>query len=467
MLFSSITFLYFFLPCVVIIYFSVPKKIKNSVLLFSSLFFYGWGEPRYLIFLSAAIIQGYTFGLFIEKHRNNKKTSSIFLTITVLISLGMLGYFKYADFFIGNFNAVFKTEIPLLKIMLPIGISFYTFQLLSYSIDIYRGNTAAQHNFINFAAYISMFPQLVAGPIVRYSHIASQLKDRKHSTDSAAYGIKRFVIGLSKKIIFANVLGELTESFRNSTEKSVLFAWLFVIAYTLHVYYDFSGYSDMAIGLGRIFGFKFPENFNYPYISRSITDFWRRWHMSLGTWFRDYLYIPMGGNRVSKLRWMFNILIVWMATGFWHGASWNFIIWGLWFSLLLILEKNFLRCFLERNKILSHIYVFFALIISFVIFDSSSMGNAVSMFSSMFGLKGTPLMGTESIYFLKSYCVIIIAAAFGATPIPAMLVNKISRLKYSGFAVSIIEPLFLTALLALSTSFLIDGSFNPFLYFRF
>lgn len=467
MLFSSITFLYFFLPCVILIYFTVPKKFKNSVLLFSSLFFYGWGEPRYLIFLTAAIVQGYIFGLLIEKHRNNKKSSAIFLTVTILISLGMLGYFKYADFFINNFNAVFKTDIPLLKITLPIGISFYTFQLLSYSIDIYRGNTAAQRNFINFAAYISMFPQLVAGPIVRYSDIASQLSDRKHTLDSAAYGTKRFVIGLSKKVIFANVLGELTESFRCSTEKTVLFVWLFIIAFTLHIYYDFSGYSDMAIGLGSLFGFKFPENFNYPYISRSITEFWRRWHMSLGSWFRDYLYIPLGGNRVPKWRWMFNILIVWIATGFWHGASWNFIIWGLWFAILLILEKNCLRRFLGKYRIISHLYVLFALIISFVIFDSSSIKYAASVFTSMFGLKGTPLFGTESIYFLKSYGILITAAAFGATPIPAMFVKKISNFKYSGFAVSIIEPLFLTVLLAVSTSFLIDGSFNPFLYFRF
>ena len=335
MLFSSIPFLYYFLPGVILLYFAVPKCLKNSVILFASLFFYAWGEPEYLIFMLISITQGYIFGILIEKY-HQRKWSKLFLATSVLISLGLLGYCKYADFFIRNFNAATGLSIPLLKIALPIGISFYTFQILSYVIDVYRGDTEAQKNYINLAAYIAMFPQLIAGPIVRYTDIAGQLENRKHSIDDIAIGIRRFLMGLSKKILIANILGELVSIYKASQEKSVLFLWLYAVAYMLHVYFDFSGYSDMAIGLGRVFGFHFPENFNYPYISGSITEFWRRWHMSLGTWFRDYLYIPLGGNRGSRFRWLFNIFIVWMATGFWHGAEWNFVLWGILFAVLLI-----------------------------------------------------------------------------------------------------------------------------------
>ena len=315
MLFSSIPFLYYFLPCAVLLYFLAPKRLKNTVLLLLSLFFYGWGEPRYLVFMAASIVQGYVFGRLIGKYRG-RRPAKVFLAASVLFSLSLLGYCKYADFFIANFNAVTGLSVPLLQIALPIGISFYTFQILSYAADVYRG-VPAQKNFIRLAVYIAMFPQLVAGPIVRYADIEPQLAERVHTLEGAAAGVRRFIFGLSKKVLLANVLGALVEAFKASEEKSVLYFWLYAAAYTLQVYFDFSGYSDMAIGLGRIFGFRFAENFDHPYAARSITAFWRRWHISLGTWFRDYLYIPLGGNRVSRPRWLLNILVVWIATGLW------------------------------------------------------------------------------------------------------------------------------------------------------
>lgn len=468
MLFSSIPFLYYFLPCVVILYFAVPKLLKNSVILLSSLFFYAWGEPQYLIFMLISITQGYIFGILIEKY-HDRKWSKIFLAASVLISLGLLGYCKYADFFIRNFNAVTGLSIPLLKIALPIGISFYTFQILSYVIDVYRGDAEAQKNYINLAAYIAMFPQLIAGPIVRYTDIAGQLENRKHSMEDIAAGIRRFLMGLSKKILIANILGELVSIYKASQEKSVLFLWLYAIAYMLHIYFDFSGYSDMAIGLGRVFGFHFPENFNYPYISGSITEFWRRWHMSLGTWFRDYLYIPLGGNRGSRPRWLFNIFIVWMATGFWHGAEWNFVLWGILFAVLLMAEKLWLLKILNQLKIhfLKHIYTLFLVAISFVIFDAAGAGEALSNISAMLGFSALPAVSFESIYYLKSYGVILAIAMAAATPLMAGAVRKVRRVKYGTPVLNVFELVYLTALLAVCTAYLIDGSFNPFLYFRF
>lgn len=466
MLFSSIPFLYYFIPAVIILYFISPKYLKNGVLLVSSLFFYGWGEPKYLIFMLFSITQGYIFGILIEKNRN-KKQSKVFLVISVVLSLLLLGYCKYADFFISNFNAVTGMSIPLLKIALPIGISFYTFQILSYTVDVYRGSVPAQKNYINLAAYISMFPQLIAGPIVRYSDIAKQLDYRTHSIDDAATGIRRFIIGLSKKILIANTLGELVAVFKASDEKSVLFFWTYSAAYMLHIYFDFSGYSDMAIGLGRLFGFRFPENFNYPYISASITEFWRRWHISLGSWFRDYLYIPLGGNRVSKPRWFLNIFIVWMATGLWHGAAWNFVLWGVMFAILLVIEKIRLLPLLKKSKILSHIYVLFLVMISFVIFDASSISDALSCIISMFGGSGIPAITFESVYYLKSYAVILVIAIICATPIPKKLACIAEKNKYGAIILNMAEPIAMVALLAVCTAFLVDGSFNPFLYFRF
>ena len=466
MLFSSISFLYYFLPCVVILYFAVPNCLKNSVLLLSSLFFYGWGEPRYLVFMLASITQGYFFGVLIEKHRGGKR-SKVFLTASVLLSLSLLGYCKYADFFIENLNALTGLSVSLLNIALPIGISFYTFQTLSYVVDVYRGGVPAQKNYVDLAAYIAMFPQLIAGPIVRYADIAAQLRDRTQSLDGIALGIRRFIIGLSKKVLLANILGELVSIFKASGEKSVLYFWLYAIAYLLHVYFDFSGYSDMAIGLGRVFGFRFSENFDYPYISGSITEFWRRWHMSLGSWFRDYLYIPLGGNRVSKARWLANILIVWMATGFWHGAAWNFVVWGLMFAILLIVEKLWLSRLLEKSKVISHLYVLFFLTLSFVVFDAASVTEAGAYIRAMLGGLDFPAVTFESVYYLKSYGIVLLIAVIGATPLPKRLAAAAENGRYAGAVFNVAEPLVLTALLAVCTAFLIDGSFNPFLYFRF
>lgn len=467
MLFSSIPFLFYFLPCVLILYLIAPKCLKNTVLLLSSLVFYAWGEPRYVIWMLLAITLGYIFGLLIERFKEKKRISKLFMILSVASSLAMLGYFKYVDFFIGNFNAITGLSVPLLKIALPIGISFYTFQILSYTVDVYRGDVAAQKNPIDLAAYVALFPQLIAGPIVRYSDVAEQLKSRTHSFEKTALGARRFMIGLGKKILIANILGELCDTFRASDDKSVLFFWLYAVAYSLHIYFDFSGYSDMAIGLGKIFGFDFLENFNYPYISASITEFWRRWHMSLGSWFRDYVYIPLGGNRVSRLRHLFNIFVVWMLTGFWHGAAWNFIVWGLFFAVLLMVEKLWLLKYLKKSRVLSHIYVVVLIIISFVIFDASSMGQAFSYIGSMFGAGGYPLVSTEFLYYLRSYGVVLILGIIGATPLPKKLWNRIAATGIGSNIMTFAEPIALSALLLCCSAYLVDGSYNPFLYFRF
>ncbi len=459
MLFSSIPFLYYFLPITFILYLIVPKCLKNTVLMLVSFIFYAWGEPKYVVIMIAAVIASYVFGILTERDRNNGR-SKLWLILALFVGFGMLCYFKYVDFFITNFNAVTGMSVPLLKIALPIGISFYTFQLTSYNIDVYRGDTKAQKNPVDLAAYISFFPQLIAGPIVRYTDIEIQLNDRTHTVEKVSFGIRRFVIGLSKKILIANALGELCDIFKASDDKSVMFFWLYAIAFTLHIYFDFSGYSDMAIGLGSMFGFKFIENFNYPYISRSITEFWRRWHMSLGSWFRDYVYIPLGGNRVNTLKFIRNILVVWMFTGFWHGAAWNFIVWGLYFAVLLLLEKFVLKKFLEKNRILSHIYVLFLVMISFVIFNAADMKEALIYIGGLFGYGSYSIVSAEFFYYLRSFGAVMIMAVIGATPIPKKLVSK---LKICGY----IEPIFLAVLLILCTAYLVDGSFNPFLYFRF
>ena len=339
MLFSSIPFLFYFLPCVFVLYFLVPMRWKNTMLLLASLFFYAWGEPKFVVFMLASIVQGYVLARLVEKYRADRRRAKLFLTLSLVFSLGLLGYCKYADFFLSGFNALTGLHIPLLRVALPIGISFYTFQILSYVVDVYRGDVKAQRNFIDLAAYVAMFPQLIAGPIVRYSDIASQLEHRTHSLADVAAGARRFVLGLGKKVLLANVFFELITAFKASSDRSVLFYWLYAAACVLNIYFDFSGYSDMAIGLGRIFGFRYLENFDYPYISASITEFWRRWHMSLGSWFRDYVYIPLGGNRVSKTKCLRNILVVWLLTGLWHGAAWNFVLWGLFFAVFLTAEK--------------------------------------------------------------------------------------------------------------------------------
>ncbi len=466
MLFSSVTFLFYFLPIVAALYFISPVRLKNGVLLLASLFFYGWGEPRYLAFMLLSITQGYIFGLLIEKYRGKGRTKAL-LTASVLFSLLLLGYCKYADFFISNFNLATGLSVPLLKIALPVGISFYTFQVISYTVDVYRGTVPAQRNYVDLAAYIAMFPQLVAGPIVRYADIAGQLRDRPHSLSGAAVGVRRFIIGLSKKVLIANQLGALVAVFKESAEPSVLFYWLYAAAYMLHIYFDFSGYSDMAIGLGYVFGFRFPENFDYPYISRSITEFWRRWHISLGAWFRDYLYIPLGGNRVGKFRWLFNIAVVWAATGLWHGAAWNFALWGLLFAALLMMEKLWLSGWLKRHRVISHLYVLFLVMVSFVIFDAESVAAAFSRISAMFGGQALPVITVESVYYLRSYLVILVLALIGATPLPKKLAALAGKGRYTRVACHIAEPVACLVLLTVCTAYLIDGSFNPFLYFRF
>ncbi len=467
MLFSSIPFLYWFLPCVVLLYFAAPRGLKNTVLLLSSLFFYGWGEPVYVLWMLLAIVMAYLSGLLIERFRSTLRLARAFLVLSVSFSLSMLGYFKYADFFIRNFNAVTGLSVPLLRMALPIGISFYTFQILSYTVDVYRGAVFAQKNFIDLAAYVALFPQLIAGPIVRYADVAAQLKERRHTPEKTALGMRRFLLGLGKKVLIANLLGELCSIFRESNDKSVLFFWLYAAAYALHVYFDFSGYSDMAIGLGKIFGFDFRENFNYPFVSKSITEFWRRWHMSLGSWFRDYVYIPLGGNRVSAPRHLLNILVVWMLTGFWHGAAWNFVIWGLYFAGLLILEKIWLLKSLEGKPVIGHFYVTAAVTVSFVIFDASDLQQAFSYLKAMFGGSGYPLLSSEFLYYFRSYFVVFVIALFGATPLPAKLRGRIRQTAAGEYVLTIAEPLALIALLLICTAFLVDGSYNPFLYFRF
>ena len=465
MLFSSIPFLYYFLPLVLAVYFLTPARFRNAVLLLASLIFYAWGEPKYVLLMLASILSGYGFGLLQERYRG-QKGAKLVCGLSVAVSLSFLLYFKYADFFLENFNAATGLGVPLLRIALPIGISFYTFQIISYTVDVYRGEPA-QKNLIHLAAYVAMFPQLIAGPIVRYSDIAQQLEHRSHSTALAAEGVRRFLIGLGKKILIANQLGELCSVFRASDEKSVLFYWLYAVAFALHIYFDFSGYSDMAIGLGKVFGFHFLENFNYPYISASITEFWRRWHMSLGTWFRDYVYIPLGGNRVGRARQLLNILGVWMLTGFWHGAAWNFVVWGLMFAVLLIMEKLWLLKPLSKCRPLAHLYVVFFVVISFVIFNAENMGQALSDIGGLFGAGGIPLVSAEAVYCLRSFALVLILAVFGATPLLRNGLVRLSQYPTAGKVLNALEPFTLFILLLVMTGYLVDGSFNPFLYFRF
>ncbi|HEY8421503.1 MAG TPA: MBOAT family O-acyltransferase [Thermoclostridium sp.] len=467
MVFSSINFLYYFLPVVFLLYFTVPSRAKNLVLLVSSLFFYFYGEPVYLILMIAVSFSGYLHGLWINRAKDGRY-AKLSLISSLFFGLAPLLYFKYTDFLIKNINFIFGLNIPALNLDLPIGISFYSFQILSYTIDVYKGNAKVQKSFVNFAAYVSLFPQLIAGPIVRYTAVESELVCRTHSFRDFAYGINRFIIGLSKKVIMANSLGELVDIMARSNEKAVLLYWLKAIPFMLQVYYDFSGYSDMAIGLGRIFGFCFPENFNYPFISKSITEFWRRWHISLGTWFKDYVYIPLGGNRNGTGKWLRNIFLVWFLTGFWHGAEWNFILWGLYFAIFLSVEKLFLLKVLDKTPaFLRHIYTLFFTLISFVLFNGNGLSECFHNFRGMFGFLDISFAGAETIYYLKSYSVTLLIAAIGSTPLPKTLVTKIKDNKTASIVLNIFEPLVQASLLLLVTAYLIDGSFNPFLYFRF
>ena len=442
-------------------------EAKNFVLLIASLFFYFYGEPIYTILMVSTILVNYICGLLIDRFRG-RVLSKVFLWVSVALSLGSLGFFKYSDFFISNVNSLFNAEIDLLALALPIGISFYTFQILSYTIDVYRGEAKVQKSFIRLATYISLFPQLIAGPIVRYTTVEEDLTERKHSFENFSSGATRFVIGLSKKVLIADTLGGLSRTLRASDDQSVVMYWVLAIALSLQLYFDFSGYSDMAIGLGRIFGFRFLENFNYPFISKSIAEFWRRWHMSLGTWFRDYVYIPMGGNRVSNWRWLFNTLTVWFLTGFWHGADWTFIFWGLFFALFLILEKFVLNKFFAKlPTVFSHIYVTVLILISFMLFSGNGIGGALSDIGSMFGAGNMPLWSKETGYYLVSYMFVLAAALIGATPLVKSLVLKIKATKVGGVVIDVLEPIFVVAMLLVVTSYFVDGSFSPFLYFRF
>ena len=460
MLFSSIPFLYYFLPAVLILYFAVPRKLKNTVLLLSSLLFYGWGEPKLLWLMVFTVALFFLCGLAIGR-AVEQRWKKFWFWVSVAVSLALLGLFKYADFFISSFNALTGLSLPLLRLALPVGISFYTFQCLSYTVDVYRGRMPAQKDPIAFGAYVSLFPQLIAGPIVRYADVARELENRETAWEDISYGLRRFLVGLGKKVLLADNFALLIKLFRESSEPSVLFYWMYAFAFLLNIYFDFSGYSDMAIGLGRIFGFHFIENFDYPYLSKSVTEFWRRWHMSLGSWFRDYVYIPLGGNRVSRSRWVFNILLVWMLTGAWHGAAWNFILWGLFFALLLMLEKWLP---LDRlPSLLRHGYVLLAVTLSFVLFNAGSLNQAGSDFASLFGLGGLPAVTAESLYYLKSCALLFVFGCFGAAFGPKMAAKRLFETRFGPF----LDLVFQLFLLISVTAYLVDGSFSPFLYFRF
>ena len=461
MLFSSIEFLFYFLPVVLLGYFLLPKVLKNVWLLTVSLVFYAWGEPKFVVLMVVSILLNYLWGLAIAASKT-QKAKKFFLVCSVITCLGLLGWFKYADFAVENVNALLGTAIPLPKVILPIGISFYSFQILSYTIDVYRGKVEVQKNPLDFGCYVALFPQLIAGPIVRYIDVARELRERSTDLEDIRLGLRRFLIGLAKKVLIANQLGAFVEVFRQSGEKSVLFYWLYAIGFSLHIYFDFSGYSDMAIGLGRLFGFHFLENFNYPYLSRSIQEFWRRWHMTLGGWFRDYLYIPLGGSRCSKAKWLRNVLFVWLFTGLWHGAAWNFVLWGLMFAALLLIEK-WVPAIQKLPDWLRHGYVLVLVAVSFVLFNASSLAQAGSDIGGMFGFGRVPLVNAETLYYLRSYAAVFLAGIVGSLPLLRDFCLRQEGKK--GFRLA--ETVFLAALLLLCTASLVDGSFNPFLYFRF
>jgi len=468
MVFSNPSFLYYFLPITMILYFITPMpkgspRLRNVTLLIMSLIFYAWGEPRYVFLMIAQCIAAWGFSLLIDKNKG-LKAAKVYMLISVAVSLSGLIYFKYANFFISNVNNFANSSLPLVELLMPIGISFYTFQLLSYTVDLYRGQIEVQRNVLDFSTYVASFPQLIAGPIVRYTDIAEALSKREHSWARFAMGARRFIVGLGKKMLIANLFGELVSIYKGAGDESVLFVWLYLVAYTLQIYFDFSGYSDMAIGLGHVFGFKFPENFNYPYIADSITNFWRRWHMTLSGWFRDYVYIPLGGNRVKAVRHIVNILIVWMLTGFWHGADWNFILWGGYFGIVLLIEKFFLGNALQKApKVVRHIYVILIVFISWAFFDATGFGAAFVVIGRMFGAGGV-FASAESLYYLRSYAVPLIVGVIGCTP----LVLKIAKRASEKQRLAVwLEPAALLLLIVASTASMVDGSFNPFIYFRF
>lgn len=462
MIFSSTLFLFIFLPLTLLIYYAIPKKYvtaKNIELLIASLIFYAWGEPKNVILMLVSIAANYVFGLLLEKYDENKRIRKLVLIGSVVFNLGLLFYFKYLGFFTGG----------RVTVMLPIGISFFTFQIMSYTIDVYLRNVKTQRDPFKLALYISLFPQLIAGPIVRYIDIEKELAHRTYDVNKIFKGVTRFSVGLAKKVIISNTVGMLADNIfkLDPTLMSASTGWLGAIAYTLQIYFDFSGYSDMAIGLGHMMGFNFIENFNYPYISKSVQEFWRRWHISLSSWFRDYLYIPLGGNRKGKIRTYVNLLIVFACTGFWHGAAWNFIIWGLFFGILLVIEKFWLLKYLNKSHVLSRIYILLAVITSFIVFQIPTLGESMTYIGGLFGAGGIPFASAETFYFLRNYAVLLIAALVGSTPLIKKLATKFSTSEKFGKVCNIVEPVVLVGLLVVVTAFLVDSSSNPFLYFRF
>ena len=469
MVFSSLIFLFAYLPTVLLIYFVTPQKGKNLALFLLSLFFYAWGEPIYVLLMLASITLAFFFGLIIGEYRKEKpRVAKLFTILSVSVSLSFLLFFKYYNFFAQNLSRLPVVSIPTVAgLALPIGISFYTFQIISYTVDVFRGECMAQKNYINFGAYVTLFPQLIAGPIVRYTEIDEQLISRRETVDDFAAGILRFVVGLAKKVLLGDALAAGFVYFQDSVAvvPTVTSAWLTVILYSLHLYYDFSGYSDMAIGLGRMFGFHFPENFNYPYISKSITEFWRRWHISLSSWFREYVYIPLGGNRVGTFKRYRNLAIVWLLTGFWHGADWNFVLWGVYFAIILILERAFLLRILEKSpRIVGHLYSLFLIGVGFLIFSHSDLGAIVSTFLALFGVGVNGFATPTAIYTLIRMIPLILVSAIGATPLPKRLWERVQTRHPRLQAATVVLCL---ALFAVCVAYLVDSTFSPFEYTQF
>lgn len=468
MVFSSMIFLCVFLPVVLIVYYVLPKQLRNLWLLLASLFFYAWGEPRYILIMLFSTVFDYCNGRAISyatKKGKHDTWGRAVLALSVTGNLAILCFFKYTDFVLENINRLAGTQFGLLQLALPIGISFYTFQTMSYTIDVYRGKTPAQQNMISFGMYVCLFPQLIAGPIVRYKDVQKEVDTRTTTISGVASGVQRFLIGLAKKVLLANQIGALWDYLKGlgSMDMSMALAWLGALAFTFQIYFDFSGYSDMAIGLGEMFGFHFPENFDHPYESKSITEFWRRWHMTLGTWFREYLYIPLGGNRNGVARQIFNLLVVWFLTGLWHGAGWNFILWGLYYFVLLVLEKFVLRGVLERLPgIVQHLYTMFFVIIGWVIFAFDDMGQLESFLKALFGI-GVPAGNGLALYEWDIRAPFLAVLLIASTTFPTRIAKQLTREERR----SPLLMVYTGALLVLSLAFLVSGSYNPFLYFRF
>ena len=464
MVFSSLVFLFAYLPITLLIYYLVPRQGRNIFLFIINLIFYGWGEPKLVLLMVFNIFFNYMGGWLVDKYRQDAKKKKLFLILTCILDIGILAVFKYTGMITDTLNLLPFLNIPSLEISLPIGISFYTFQTMSYVIDVYRDDAPVSKSFINFGTYVALFPQLIAGPIVRYKDVAYQLTHRRETLEQFTTGVKLFMVGLGKKVLIANQMGNLTASvFATTDENGVLGTWVGIIAYTFQIYFDFSGYSDMACGLGNMLGFEFLKNFNYPYISKSITDFWRRWHISLSTWFKEYVYIPLGGNRKGKKRQIINLLIVWGLTGLWHGASWNFLLWGLYFGILLILEKFVLKKFLDKlPSAIQHIYTLFIVAIGWGIFYFTDIKELGAFFTDLFNF-GNGLIGSQALTLLLSYLPILLAAAIASTPLASNLYNRLKDTKLIWIA----EVLFCMIILAVSTASLVNQSYNPFLYFRF